>query len=161
MVSESYPESCLNHTSNFPILNVGRLPEQNLCFVSTNLFFATTGHGLCLLLLLRKIRQQRHPAAAPCSGTLQRHPAAAPCNGTNMPTPKRTRAPLSLQHPKAAPCSGTADQLQSAQATPIPAPCSSSVQQHPTLAPLQHPQAPPLRHHQQASSTAPSSSSIV
>ena len=138
------PESYPNHTSNFPLLNVGPLPEQNFCFVSTIFFFATTGHGLCAVLLLRKIRQQRQPAAAPC-------------NGINMPTPKRTRTPLSLQHPKAAPCSGTSG----------PAPectghsCSSTLQQQRAAAPytstLAAPSSTTLAPPPAASSTAPSS----
>ena len=112
-----------------------------MCFVSTNLFFAT-GHGSRLLLLLRQIGEQQHPAAAACTGT-------------SMPTPKRMRTSLQLQHPAAAP----ADKLQSAQAT-----LSSTVQQR-AAAPYTSTFAAPSSitlapHHQQASSTAPSSSTV-
>ena len=120
------------------------------------------------------------PAAAPCSGTLQRHPAAAPCNGTNMPTPKRTRAPLSLQHPKAAPRTSSRVHRPLLYQHPAAAACSSTLHLHPcstlkhhpcaTTSRLarQHPQAAALfkvhthhcdsstlQHHPQAASAAP------
>ena len=79
--SESYPESYPNHTrimlQTSQVWTMVHLKSQDLCSVS--LFsFATTRHRLCLLLLLRIIRQQ-NPAAK-----------VAACNSTSMPTPKRT-----------------------------------------------------------------------
>jgi len=53
-VSESYPESCPNHTSNFPILNLGTFARSELVFCE-------------LLLLLRKID------SSTWSGILQWH----------------------------------------------------------------------------------------
>ena len=95
-VSESYPESCPNHTRIIPqtsqFWTLVHLQYQNLCFVSSFLCNHSPRATLCLLLLLRKIRQQ--------------HPAAASCNGTNMPTPKRTHhfnCSTLKQHPAAAP----------------------------------------------------------
>ena len=138
---ESYLESYLNFSEPWCICKI-----RNLCFVSINLFFAATRHALIMPpAASEKIRQQ--------------HPAAASCNGTNMPTPKRThyfnRSTLK-QHPAAAP----AGQLQSGHATPTAAPCSSSssrsssVQQHPSLAPLPgrvgyitYPPCSTLKHH--------------
>ena len=94
-VSESYPESCPNHTRIVPqtsqFWTLVHLQDQNLCFVSSFCNHSPRA-TLRLLLLLSKIRQQ--------------HPAAASCNGTNMPTPKRTHhfnCSTLKQHPAAAP----------------------------------------------------------
>ena len=82
------------------------------------LFFATIRHGLHYASCCFWAKSD--------NSTLQRHPAMAP-------TCQLQSAHTTLT---AAPCSGTTSQLQSGHATLTAAPCS--VQQHPSLAPLQH-----------------------
>ena len=119
------PELYPNHTPNFPILNVGRLPSRT-CVLWAQIFSSqplAMGYISCCFW-----------EESDNSGTLQRHPAMAPTCQLQSACAHHFHCNTLKQHPAAAP----ADQFQSAQATPIAVPCSSSVQQHPTLAPFQH-----------------------
>ena len=89
-----------------------------------------------------KHHHQLWSQVAACNGALQRHPAAAPCSGTS--TRSKAHPPLSQRHPQAAPCAGTRQQhfaagpgrpLQTAHATLTAAPASSTLKQHPSSAP--------------------------
>ena len=120
-VSEPYRESCPNHTWIIPqtsqFWTLVHLQDQNLCFVRKIFSLQPFPTGYTT-----------PPAAS------EKNPTS--CNGTNMPTPKRTHhfnCSTLKQNPAAAPPAG---QLQSGHATLTAAPCS--VQQHPSLAPLQH-----------------------
>ena len=89
------PESYPNHTSNFPILNLGSFATADPVFCEHKSFLRSHSPRA-----MPPAASEKNPtAAAPCSSTLQWH--------TNMPTPKRTRTPLQVQHPEAAPCRGT------------------------------------------------------